>query len=243
MVKKFKTCLEPVNICPRPQFIALWLFTQSTDKKGKLGSAEQLQQGWAPPGRAGGSPPLSSQASMHSRTWWVCRAPAGRMQMKFVGYICYLLSCLGLAAQENPCPRPSSSSHWSAQQGDGSTYGPGLSQGSLMWFAGWAGEDTGCEIQAGICLSSQGKDEDVCSSILQKQSLIQSQNHTSPLRDMAVWASKITSWQGPQRESELSPTVCWKGSFNVPQIKLLLHLSYTTVSSPCQTLVGSSSLR
>lgn len=106
----------------------------------------------------------------------------------------------------------------------------------------------GCEIQAGICLSSQGKDEGVSSTILQKWSLIQSQNLTLPLRGLAVWGSKNTCWQGPKRESEVSPTMCWKGSFSVfkrpvPQTENLLRLSHTSVSSPCQSLVGSSSTR
>lgn len=66
----------------------------------------------------------------------------------------------------------------------------------------------GCEIQAGICLSSQGKDEEcVSSTILQKWSLIQSQNLTSPLRDMAVWASKINAGRS-QRGKVSSAQLC-----------------------------------
>lgn len=107
----------------------------------------------------------------------------------------------------------------------------------------------GCEIRPGICLSQLPREGRRCLFHYSLKAATNSEsNQTSPVRDMAVWASKITCWQGPKRESELSPIACWKGGFSVlkgpgPQTESLLHLTYTSVSSPCQSLVGRSSPR
>lgn len=166
--------MEPGSICPRPPvYSALYLFIQSIDKKSKLGSTEQLQQGWASLGWA--TTPLFT--SFDAQQDLVSLQSTCRKDKNEI-YGLYLFPLVPIGA---------------------GSPGKSLSQALLLiplecsarwwqhtqpWcFVGLP--DVVCRVSrrhrdvksslASVWVSSQGKDEGVSSTILLKRPLIQSQ--------------------------------------------------------------------
>lgn len=203
---------------------------------------------------AGLSPLWEEQMGHHSslhKLWctagWVCRAPGCRWNLWSISAV--FRPAWGWLLRKIPVPGP-------AHHPIGVLSKVMAAHKALVFCrAPWCGlqgeqeRTQGCEIQAGICLSQLPRERQRWLFHYSPKAVTNSESKLHLVSKIhGCLGLRNHMLAGAKEESELSPAVGWKGSFSVlkgpvPQTESLLHLSYTSVASPCQSLVGSSSPR